>query len=209
MKIQSLKPSSKVKGRYLITLDEGTILRVSQQELIDFSLYEGKELSCAEAESLEKSAVTSQLKNKAYALVTRKPVSRADLAKKLKEWEATEDEITEICDKMEDLGLVNDEEYAKLLADHYHRKGYGGKKIQQEFYQHGVPREFWEDALESLEDNEEAIDKFLQQKLKGDAHDPKQLKKVSDALARRGFSWSEIRAGVLRYDESYSHLWEE
>ena len=44
---------------------------------------------------------------------------------------------------------------------------------------------------------EEAIDAFLAKKLR-DPEDRKECKKASDALARRGFSWSQIAAGIER-----------
>lgn len=72
-----------------------------------------------------------------------------------------------------------------------------------------MPREFWEDALADLDDGSDGIDRFLTQKLKGQKPDQKQLKKVTDALARRGFSWSDIRAGVVRYDQSIAEMWED
>lgn len=210
MRIEELKPSARVKGRFLVKLDEGTLLRVTEQEILDYGLYTGKEITIQEAEALEKSGNASALKTKAYNSIARRPLSRHDLEKKLEHWEASPEEIASICDRFEELNLLNDESYARLLATHYHRKGYGQRKIEEQFYQHGISREHWEQALEELdeEEKEDAILRFLQQKLKGEQPDKKQLKKVSDALARRGFSWSEIREGVLRYDESMADIWE-
>lgn len=210
MRIEELKPSSRVKGRFLVKLEEGTLLRVTEQEVLDFSLYTGKEITIEEAEALEKSGNASALKTKAYNSIARRPLSRHDLEKKILQWEGSPQEAEAICDRFEELNLLNDESYAKLLATHYHRKGYGQRKIQEQFYQHGIGRDLWEEALADLdqEEKEDAILKFLNQKLKGDKPEPKQLKKVTDALARRGFSWSEIREGVLRYDQSMSEIWD-
>ena len=47
------------------------------------------------------------------------------------------------------------------------------------------------------EDHILIIDAFLAKKLR-DPEDRKECKKASDALARRGFSWSEIAAGIER-----------
>ena len=64
-----------------------------------------------------------------------------------------------------------------------------------------MPRDLWEEALTQAEDPAEAIDAFVAKKLKGAAvSDPKELKKVSDALARRGYSWSDISEALRRYD---------
>ena len=61
-----------------------------------------------------------------------------------------------------------------------------------------MPREFWDEALEQAEDCGEVLDTFLEKKLRG-SHDPKDLKRASDALARRGYSWSEIREALNRF----------
>ena len=80
------------------------------------------------------------------------------------------------------------------------RPGLWGKKLRDELYRRGVPRDYWDDALAQVEDSTEAIDAFLQKKLAGWTGDRKQLQKVTAALARRGFSWSDIRDALARYE---------
>ena len=47
---------------------------------------------------------------------------------------------------------------------------------------------------------EEAIDAFLQKKLRGaELSDPKVRRRAADALARRGYRWEDISAGLRRY----------
>ena len=36
---------------------------------------------------------------------------------------------------------------ARMVVRHYAAKGYGPRKIRDELYRRGVPREFWEDAM--------------------------------------------------------------
>jgi len=62
-----------------------------------------------------------------------------------------------------------------------------------------VPRELWEDALAQAADPADAIDAFLQKKLAGRQTDRKELKKVSDALMRRGYGWEDISAALRRF----------
>lgn len=52
MVIQELKPSQRVQGRWLAMLEDGSILRVGQQEIADFALYSGRELTEEETEAL-------------------------------------------------------------------------------------------------------------------------------------------------------------
>lgn len=199
MVIQELKPSKRIEGRWLAVLEDGSILRLGESEVIDFALYAGKELTDREAEALLDSARRSGLKEKALDLLTRKPQSRKELERKLKEWGAGEAESAALCDRMEELGYLNDASYAAQVVRYYSAKGFGEKKLRDELYRRGIPREMWDDALEQAQDPAEAIDAFVTKKLAGKDLDRKQLQKVSAALARRGYSWSDINDALRRY----------
>ena len=200
MVIQELKPSKRVEGRWLAVLEDGSILRVGEGEVVEFALYAGKELSEEEAERLQGAARWSGLRAKAIELLARKPQSRRELERKLREWEASEEELGAICDRMEELGYLNEPEYAGRIVRHYAQKGFGERKIRDELYRRGVPRELWDEALEQIgeADSAAAIDAFLEKKLRG-SRDPKEIKRASDALARRGFAWPEISDALRRY----------
>ena len=49
MVIQQLKPSQRVAGRWLAVLEDGSILRLGENEVLNFSLYAGRELTDQEA----------------------------------------------------------------------------------------------------------------------------------------------------------------
>lgn len=199
MVIQELKPSKRIEGRWLAVLEDGSILRLGESEVIDFALYAGKELTDREAEALLDSVRRSGLKEKALDLLTRKPQSRKELERKLKEWGAGEAESAALCDRMEELGYLNDASYAAQVVRYYSAKGFGEKKLRDELYRRGIPREMWDDALEQAQDPAGAIDSFVAKKLAGKDLDRKQLQKVSAALARRGYSWSDINDALRRY----------
>lgn len=199
MVIQELKPSKKVEGRWLAMLEDGSILRLGEGEVVRFALYAGKELSNDDAEELQKAAKGSALKEKALSLLARKPQSRKELEHKLREWEASEQETAVICDRLEELGYLNDAAYAAQIARHYSAKGYGERKLRDELYRRGISRELWEEALTEAQDPSQAIDAFLAKRFSGHTPDRQELKKASDALARRGYRWSEITEGLRRY----------
>lgn len=199
MTISKLAPSKRVEGRWLAFLEDGTILRMGENEVIQFALYAGKELSDEEAGQLLDCVRQSGLKEKTLELLTRKPQSRKELERKLGEWEASGEETAAICDRMEELGYLNDAAYAERVVRHYSAKGYGAKKLRDELYRRGVPRDLWDAALEQAQDPSDTIDAFVEKKLAGKTPDRKELKKVSDALARRGYSWSEISSALDRY----------
>lgn len=199
MTISKLTPSKRVEGRWLAFLEDGTILRIGENEVIRFTLYAGKELTEEEGADLLDCARRSGLKEKALELLARKPQSRKELERKLSQWEASGEETAAICDRMEELGYLNDAAYAARVVRHYSAKGFGAKKLRDELYRRGVPRELWDAALEQAEDSTDAIDAFVEKKLAGKDPGRKELKQVSDALARRGYSWSEISDALRRF----------
>lgn len=201
MVIRELKPSQRVEGRWLAFLEDGTLLRLRESEVIDFALYAGKELTEEESADLQDSIRCSALKEKAIELLSRKPQSRKELEEKLAQWEAGEEEIASLCDRMEELGYLNDAAYAARVVRHYSEKGYGVHRLRDELYRRGVPRDLWDSALEQAQAPDDAIDAFIAKKLAGKEPDRKELKKVSDALARRGYGWSDISAALSRYGE--------
>ncbi len=211
MKIMKLEPSQRVKDRWLCHLEDGSILRVTENEVVSFALYSGMDLSPERLEELQRTAGESRARGKALDLIARKPVSRKELVKKLtakpprkkdgteREPIATQEQAETVADWLEDLGYLNDREYAKTVVRHYSAKGYGDRKLRDELFRRGVPRELWSEALEEAQEPEDGIDTFLQKRFRGGTPDQKDLKRAADALARRGYNWNEIREGLNRY----------
>ena len=65
MRLDSLKPSQHKKGRFLLTLEDGTMLRVTEEEILRFRLREGRELDSETLEEIRKSADSSNTKQRA------------------------------------------------------------------------------------------------------------------------------------------------
>lgn len=197
LEVTQLKPPGRPGIPWRCVLEDGTRLLVTQREVADFALYVGRELSLEEAQRLDHTAETSRLRDRAMSILAGRPHSTGELVDKLKARDGSEEMAWEVAQWAEDLGLLNDEQYAKTLVRHYSAKGYGYYRIKSELYRRKVPRAYWEDALEEVEDPDEAVDRYLERHL--DSDDRKEIKRVSDALARRGFSWRDIARGVERW----------
>lgn len=197
MKIEKLLPPAQPGKAWTVALEGGDTLRVSEGAVLEFELYDGRELAEEELAELKAAAFASALRTKAVNMLSARQMSAGQLNEKLMAKGATDRQAAEIVAWAIDIGLLNDEEYAKALARHYQAKGYGAYKIKDELYRRRVPRQYWEGALAALEDPEELIDAFLAKKVK-DPADRKEIKKASDALVRRGFSWSQVAAGIER-----------
>ncbi len=206
MTIVKLAPSQHVQGRWLCTLDDGTILRVGEGEVLNFSLYAGMELTDETCEALMASAARTAAREKALDLISARPLSRKELMEKLtarprdpKKKAASQEDAQAAADWLEGLGYLNDAEYAKAVVKHYAAKGYGERKLTDELFRRGVPREFWDDALSELEGGEDALDEFLRRRFKGAQPDERELKRASDALLRRGYRWDQVKEALNRY----------
>ena len=136
-------------------------------------------------------------KMRALRLLERRDYSRKELILKLTEKGESLEDAEAVADRMIELGVVSDERYSRMLVRHYASKGYGACRIKQELYRHGIHTDLWEEAMEELPpppSQDEIIDKLLRSKLRSSEPDQKEIKKATDALLRRGFSWSEISA---------------
>lgn len=234
MKIEKMEPSKHKQGRWLVWLDDASIVRLGEGDVVSLGLYAGKELSDAEGEALVAAGERSKLMERAVGLLSQRPMSRKELLDKLcapprpkrgkypyerldaeddpdpevllEQRETLREQAEAVADHLADLGLLNDEEYARTVVRHYGAKGYGPRKLREELYRRGVPREYWEDAMGEREPDEGQIDKLVRQKLRDAEPTRENLKKVSDYLARRGYGWEEISAALdrCREDERWS-----
>ena len=201
MRITRIENSKQVQERVLVYLEEGDPLRITGHELLQFGLYPGMDLSPQLVVQLEASGKRSEGRVKAAQLASGRMMSRKELADKLNRKGIAPDTAEEAVEWLTSLGAVDDAAYAGVIARHYAASGYGPGRVRQELQKRGVPRELWDDALSQLPDSTDAIDRFLRRKLGGRTPDRAALKKLSDALLRRGFSWSDIRPALNRLGE--------
>jgi regulatory protein len=199
MKIEKLTPSGKVADRYYAQFEDGSGMTVSIALIADFSLYTGRDLDEDELEALRTASRTASSKARALRILGKRNMSRSELTERLVSKGENEDTAQETADWLERIGAINDEEYAALIVRHYASNGYGRGRIKDELYRRGIGRDLWEDALAGLTEQDETLYKMISSKLKGEKPDRKELKRVTDGLCRRGFSWEEIKAAVERY----------
>ncbi len=193
-RIQRIQPSPHVQGRYLVFFEDEKLLKVTEDEMIRFSLYAGLTLEEDTYAELTRCASRSQAMSAAARIIGSRALSKGELVDKLTQKGHSRDNAQAAADYMEDIGAVND--------GHYAGRGYGGRKIQSELYRRKVPREHWAEALAEAETPEDVLDRLIEKKLRGKVPDRKELGKVSAFLARRGFSWNEIQEGLSRYTDA-------
>ena len=200
--VTALTASKRVKDRYYLELDGGVEkLTITINQIADHSLFTGRELTDEELAALREDALRAGARASALRILGERNLSVREITDKLTAKGVDETTARETARWLEDIGAVNDAEYASLIVRHYAAKGYGLSRIRNELYRRGIPRELWEDALTELSGTEDAAYRLLRAKLGGrEKPDRAQLKKATDVLFRRGFTWDEIKSAVERYE---------
>ena len=204
MKIIKLAPVEKTNNKFCVIFEDGTELKVSTAQIADFGLYSGLEIPDDEYDRLMRGLKLVSSKSRAIRILGSRNLSSREIGKRLVSKGESAEDAQETVKWLENIGAVNDAEYALQIVKHYCGKGYGAARIRDELFRRGIPGELWDEALSALDtpdgvDNvEEATNSFLEKKLRG-SDDKDDLRRAADALIRRGFSYEEAKAAVRRY----------
>lgn len=140
----------------------------------------------------------ARAKSRALFLLNRRSYSKKELIEKVRAASGAQAAQAAV-DRMEELGLVNDLDYARrFAADCLHLKKYGVARILQELCRRGIDRDTARLALEPLapEDPAEQIAALLQTKFSRNREDEKGKRRTIAALQRMGYRWDDIRRAM-------------
>lgn len=189
--------------RFLARFDNDETVRTTLNVVTDLGLYSGKALSDEEFDQIQNTSSLALCKQRALRIIGARPMSRKELRDRLKEKGESAENAEKAVEWLTDLRLLDDEQYAAMCVRHYAAKGYGRGKIQNELFRRGVPREYWDYALDELPDQDDMIDRLLRKKLRSETPDREDLRRAMDYLYRRGFRRDEINAAVERWKDEH------
>ena len=176
---------------------EGQTIRLYKQTVQDFGLYPGMEMTSQEWENLNASHSQMSAKMRAVRIVSATSISRRELEHRLVQKGEDPVSAKNAVQWMTELELLDDANTARQIVSNCIAKGYGIARAKQALYEKRIPKEYWPGALEDYPDQSGYIAKYLQDHLPEQA-DGKAVKKVIDALLRRGHSYSAIRRVMAR-----------
>ncbi len=204
MKLIKTEYSQADSSRCTLVFEEDVKYKTFTTIVVSEGLYSGMELSEEEFLRIKEASQRASARSRAAKIAGASPVSKKQLIKKLTEKGEREEEAKSAADWLEEIGAVDDSQYAAMLVRHYSSRGYGPSKIKFELSKKGIDRVLWEDALGNRSEPGAVLEKFITAKLSPGETDRKKIKKVSDALGRRGFSWDEISSAMRRVlDEEF------
>lgn len=204
MRVLALRASKRTPERIYIELEGADSIKSTAAVVAQFALYAGRELDDEEYAAVREASLRAGTLSTAMRVVSRRPVSKGELVEKLCRGGEDEAAALEAADRLEELGAVDDMQYALSVVRHYSAKGYGPGRIKSELSRRRVPRELWEEALGSLPEDDGRVYAQLERFMRGSAPDRQTLKRAGDSLYRRGFSWESISAAISRYEREYS-----
>lgn len=110
----------------------------------------------------------------------------------------TDEETSEVCDYIEEMGLVDDDLYVKFFVeDSFRIKNKGARKIIYELKQRGIDDDKINEAIEEASDMQyDALKEAYERKLEATKSETDQYKrknKIIRFLISRGFDYSDIK----------------
>ncbi|MBR5519754.1 MAG: regulatory protein RecX [Clostridia bacterium] len=195
--ITNIKPAKR-GGRMLLTLSDGTYLRVTKETVIEQSLKAGQTLSDDDIASLRAHGGI-RADESAAMILGRRMCSVSELREKLAERGYTDEEIDEAIERLSEYGFVDDAAYAAALVERGAAKNQSKKALLYELSRRGIDRETAQAALENLPSADDALDELIRARLKGVVPDRALTEKTYRYLAGKGFAPGEIRAALRRY----------
>ncbi len=194
-----------------LSLDGEYIATVNADYWFTCGIKSGSEVTPEQLEELLTESARRKMMNKALDLLSLRDYSRRELSDKLvtKAWEKKEQkdmdlgslkqQASDICDRLEELGLLNEERFARSYVDELiRRKHLSRSGLRTALIQKGVQRDIIETVLEEVDvDPVEQIRELLETKFKTrDLSDEKQKTRTVNALLRLGYRYNEIHAAM-------------
>ena len=194
-----------------LSLDGEYIATVNADYWFTCGIKSGSEVTPQQLEELLAESARRKMMNKALDLLSMRDYSRRELSDKLvtKAWEKKEQkdmdlgslkqQASDICDRLEELGLLNEERFARSYVDELIRRKHLSKSgLKTALIQKGVQRDIIETVLEEVEvDPVEQVRELLATKFKNrDFSDEKQKTRTVNALLRLGYRYNEIHAAM-------------
>lgn len=199
MRVEAIEPTRSPQGKLRVRFDGGESLLMLPAAIAELGLYAGMELPDAAMDSIREACGAASAKERAVRIVSAASVTKKELRHRLVQKGETEEHADEAVKWLSELHLLDDRQTAAQIVRNGAARGYGAARIRQMLYEKRVPRELWDEALELLPPQDDAIDTFLQRRFRGKTPDRAEIKRATDALLRRGHSWEDIRCALSRY----------
>lgn len=196
---------------YKLELESGQTFFLNCALVADYDLHEGGEMDADLLERLQHADKLRKAKKRALYLLGSRMYCYGEMYKKLLPTYG-EEASRAAADAMQEYGYIDDEDYARKLAQRLiHGKRYGMGKTRWEMQRRGLDRNLIEDVLEEYSDDDidGEIMHLLETKYSDKLSDPDDRRRTMAALARRGYGWSQVKRCMERLELSDDEFFDE
>lgn len=200
MTITNIVP--KRKKLSALYIDGEYALKIDTETIISSPYSVGSEISDDELKELIEMSGEKRAKEKALWLLSNRDHSKRELETKIRRTEDA-DAAKKAVERMEELGLVDDEKFAERYAEQLiNIKHLSVKGAKYKLLEKGIDKDLADEILDELSpDPREHIEILIERKYKNNLKDEKGRRRTVAALQRMGYSWSDIKAVMSNYSE--------
>ena len=191
------------RSLYRLDLEGGDPIEVDVRTFDESPYAQGGDITAPQLDSLLAASRYNRARERALYLLGLRDYACKELEQKLYS-EADPDTAAAVVERLRQVGLLDDERYAARLARSLSEvKHYPARRIEQELRHRGISPVLAQAAVAELdsEDFQQAL-ALLEKKYYNKLNDPDSRRRVTAALARRGFSYGAIRRAFDALDIS-------
>lgn len=189
-----IEVSRRRRQLYLLTFEDGDPIEVDVRTFDESPYKEGCDITEEQLNTLLATSQYNRARERALYLLGLRDYACKELEQKLYT-EAPPEIAVAVVERLRQVGLLDDRRYAARLARSLSEgKHYPRRRIEQELRRRGIDPLTAQSAAEEVdgEDYEQAL-ALLRKKYYNKLNDPDSRRRVTAALARRGFSYGAIR----------------
>lgn len=181
-----------IDGEYAVSVDTVT--------LASMGFKEGKDITDEELHELIQASSIARAKEKALFLLEYRRRTRKEIYDKLIPMFG-EDAADAAVGRLEQLGLIDDEGYARDYAvTLIEQKHFSKERVRYELLKKGIDRELADEILDELEPEPvEQIKALLDTKYSRRLSNEKDVQRTINSLRAMGFKWGDIKEALRDY----------
>lgn len=183
-------------------IDGEFALKIDSETIIASPYSTGSEITDEQLKELIEISNEKRAKEKALWLLSTRDHSKRELETKIRKT-ADIESAKKAVTRMEELGLVNDEKFARRYAEELiNVKHLSVRGAKYKLTEKGIDRDLADEILEEMSpDPREHIEIIIERKYSRYLSDEKGRRKTVSALQRMGYGWNDIKAVMNNYLE--------
>lgn len=198
MELTAAEPRRKHLTQLYIDGEEA--VKIDTDTFESSGLKPGDSLTDEELHALIQSSDAHRAKEKALYLLGHRAHSKKELTEKIARTTQNREAARAAADRMEELGLLDDEDYARRYAQElFTRKRWGPLRVKQALREKGIDPELIADLLQEHGGEDAALENMralLEKKYPAWAEDEKERRRAFSALQRLGYPYADIRRAM-------------